>query len=358
MLLHSTLRELANTPPGPHVSLFLPTSPSSDTTLDGALHLTQLLKDARGLLNDMGVSSDNAESLIEPAEQLVKDRPFWQHQQHGLALFLAPGELFEVSVDYTLEPMATVGETFDVLPLMPGLTSDDTHALVCASQDAVTVYRANATGIKPISIEGMPTALDDVLTGADYENPVLASPPARPNLGTHNMSNSQVYGAAPPEWQAMVRRKFAGRIASSVKAHQEIAGVPLILIADNDMAGDLAAAIGADAVVATHPDSLTEAERHAASWEAAHPFSDQKRLRTVESLAARLGQGKDVSTDPSDIAQFASEGRVEVLAVATTTPDQTVSAGLWATVKNGGDVIWAGDATPQLATGVAALLRY
>jgi len=359
MFLHSTLRELANTPPGPHVSLFLPTSPSSDTTQDAALHLKNLVKEAHEKLGDWGLSSAEADAILQPAEKLLSDRQYWQHQRHGLALFLSPAGMLSVSVDHSLEAAAAVGEEFDVLPLMPDLTSDDSYVLVCASQDEVTVYRGSATGLEPITIEGMPTALDDVLTNDDYENPVLASPPARPNTGTHNMSNSQVYGAAPPEWQAMVRRKFAGRIAGSLNGHHKNSGSAMVLIADTDMAGDLAEAIGADAVVATHPESLTDPQRHAASWDAIHPLIDQKRRSTLESLASRLGQNGAVATDLAEVHRAAVEGRVELLAVAVSTPDETVSGALWATVKNGGEVVWAGDGDPTAtATGVAALLRF
>jgi hypothetical protein len=336
----------------------LPTSPSSDTTLDGARHLKNLLKNAHQQLTKSGVSIGEADSVLEPATKLLADRLYWQHQHHGLALFISPSTMVEVSVDHTLEPRAVVGEAFDVLPLMPGLTSDDSHVLVCASQEAVTVYRANAIGLEEITIPGLPNSLEDVLTGDDYENPVFASPTARPNLGAHNMSNSQVYGAAPPEWQAMVRRKFAGRIASSLSDHQGIAGFALVLIADTDLAGDLASVMGADAVVATHPESLTEPHRHAASWEAAKPFTDKKRLGALESLVARLGRGNEVPTNPTAVKQAADEGRVGLIAVATAIPDATISGALWATVKNGGEVIWAGDANPPLTTGVAALPRY
>ena len=358
MFLNSTLLELADTPPGPHISLFLPTSPSSDTTLDGARHLKNLLRGAHQQLTQTGTSAGEADNVLEPATKLLAERPYWQHQHHGLALFICPSAMFEVSVDHTLEPRAVVGEAFDVLPLMPGLTSDDSHVLVCASQEAVTVYRADAIGLEEIIIPGLPSSLEDVLTGDDYENPVFASPTARPNLGTHNMSNSQVYGAAPPEWQAMVRRKFAGRIAGSLSGHQGIAGLALVLMADTDLAGDLAPAMGADAVVATHPESMTEPHRHAASWEAAKPFTDKKRLGALESLVARLGRGNGILTDPTEVRQAADQGRVGLIAVATAFPEATISAALWATVKNGGEVIWAGDANPPLTTGVAALPRY
>jgi hypothetical protein len=125
------------------------------------------------------------------------------------------------------------------------------------------------------------------------------------------------------------------------------------------MAGDLATAIGADAVVATHPESMTDPQRHAASWDAIHPLIDQRRRSTLESLASRLGQEGAVATDPAEVHRAAVEGRVEVLAVAVSTPDETVSGTLWATVKNGGEVVWAGNSDPTAtATGVAALLRF
>jgi hypothetical protein len=143
-----------------------------------------------------------------------------------------------------------------------------------------------------------------------------------------------------------------------LNGHQEITHLPLILMADTDLAGDLATAIGADAVIATHPESLTEPQRHAASWEAAAPFADKKRLSSLEFLASRLGRADLVSTDPVELRQAADEGRVEMIAIAESHPDATISGALWATVKNGGEVIWAGDAQPKLTTGVAGLLRY
>jgi hypothetical protein len=354
----ATLRQLGAHTRGPRVSLFLPTHPSSAKTQDGATHLKNLIRDAKNALESQGTTPADADALLAPAEQLVGDRFFWQDQHHGLALFLSPTGMVQVSVAHDLIPQAVVADHFDVLPLLPGLATEGDYVLVCASQDDVTVYRGNATGLDPITVDGLPTSLDDVLTDADYENPVLASPPARPNTGTHNISNAQVYGAAPPEWQAMVRRKFAGRLAAALNASAHLVNTPAVLIADNDMAGDLAEAMGAVALDTTHPTSLGEPERHDVSWRLVSETLDARRQEHLATMAERIGQNDAVATDPADIAQQAETGRVDRLFIATDTPDTIISRALWHTLDNGGEIIWAGDADAPPATGVVALLRY
>ena len=358
MFSPSTLQELATHDKSPKVSMFVPTSPSSATTQDAATHLKNLLRDALEMLVSAGVSASEAEALLARVYSKVSDREFWQHQEHGLAFFVSPDGVVQVSVSHHLEPTLSVGDHFDVLPLMPGLVTDSEYVLVCASQGEVSVYRGNAAELTPITIPDMPTSLEDVLTDADYENPVLASPPARPNTGTQNISNAQVYGAAPPEWQAMVRRKFAARIVSSLGSAGDLQGLPLVVIADEDMAGDVAEAAGAVAVDTTHPTALSVQQRHEVSWRLVRETLDQTRQDLLASMAQRLGQNSDVATDPAEIVQMASAGRVDKLFVSGTNTNASVSEALWSTLAHGGDVFFAGDADAMPETGVVALLRY
>jgi hypothetical protein len=358
MFSPSTLEELAQHHGTPKVSIFLPTSPSTASTQDAATHLTNLLRDARQHLEAAGVSSSDADGVLAEVSATVSNREFWQHQQHGLAFFASPAGTVHVSVSHSLEPAVTVGEHFDVLPLMPGYVPTGDYVLLCASQGEVSVYRGSATELAEITIPDMPTSLDDVLTDEDYENPVLASPPARPNTGTQNMSHSQVYGAAPPEWQAMVRRKFAGRIVSGLRSAGDYQGLPLVVIADEDMAGDVAEAAGAAAVDTTHPTSLSVQQRHELSWSLVSDTLDKTRQARIATMTERLGQQKDVATDPAEIIQMAGAGRVDALFVSRSTPDATISDALWSTLGHGGDVFYAGDTDAMPESGVVALLRY
>jgi hypothetical protein len=358
MFSPSTLRELAKHDTSPKVSMFLPTSPSSATTQDAATHLKNLLREAMQMLERAGASTSEAEALLADVSATVSDREFWQHQQHGLAFFVSPDGVVQVSVSHSLEPAVSVGDHFDVLPLMPGLVTNSEYALVCASQGEVSVYRGNAAELVEITIPEMPTSLEDVLTDTDYENPVLASPPARPNTGSQNISNAQVYGDAPPEWQAMVRRKFAGKIVSGLSAASDLQGLPLVVIADEDMAGDVAEEAGAVAVDMTHPTALSVKQRHDVSWGLVQETLDQTRQDRLATMAQRLGQNNDVATDPAEIVQMAKAGRVDKLFVATNSPDAVISDALWSTLGNGGEVFYAGDSDAMPDSGVVALLRY
>jgi hypothetical protein len=264
----------------------------------------------------------------------------------------------EVSVSHTVSPQVIVGDEFDVLPLLPGLAPEGEYLLVCASQGAVSAYRATAKTLQPVDVANLPDSLQDVVGDADYENPVLASPPARPNTGTQNISNAQVYGDAPPEWQAKVCRTFAERIAGAINAAGNLSPLPLVLIADENLSGDLVDPLGAIAHDTTHPDSLSDKERHELSWALVHPILAQGRAKRLELMAQRVGQGEAVATDPAEVAVVAEEGRVEMLFVSQDTPDQTVSKALWSTLAHGGEIVWAGDADTPPETGIAALLRY
>jgi hypothetical protein len=352
------LHRLSSHQSQPHVSIFLPTSPSSASTQDGSTHLKNLLRDATALLVTAGHSTSDAENLLSGVSARLSDREFWQHQQRGLALFVSPDGLVDVSVAHTLEPAVTVGDHFDVLPLLPGLATEGDYVAVCASQAEVSVYRGSATDFVEITIPDIPTSLDDVLTDADYENPVLASPPARPNTGSQNISNAQVYGAAPPEWQAMVRRKFAHRLVSGLNSSSELQGLPLVVIADDNLAGDVAEAAGALGVDTTHPSSLSHQQRHDVSWGLVRDTLDHTRQDRLATMAKRLGQNDSVATDPAEAAEMAKASRVDKLFVSHTTPHPTITEALWNTLGAGGEVFFAGDSEAMPDSGVVALLRY
>jgi hypothetical protein len=358
VLSHKTLHQLSAHESKPRVSLFLPTSPSSASTQDGATHLKNLLRDAAGLLENAGLGAKDAEAFLSDVSAKASDREFWQHQQHGLALFISPDGLVEVSVAHTLEPTVTVGDHFDVLPLLQDLATEGDYVAVCASQAEVSVYRGSATDFVEITIPDIPTSLDDVLTDADYENPVLASPPARPNTGTQNISNAQVYGAAPPEWQAMVRRKFAQRLVAGLGSSPDLHGLPLVVIADDNLAGDLAEAAGALGVDTTHPSSLSHQQRHDMSWGLVRDTLDHTRQERLATMAKRLGQNDSVATDPAEVAELAKASRVNKLFVSHTTPHPTITEALWGTLGAGGEVFYAGDSEAMPDSGVVALLRY
>src|SRR4051794_26722590 len=63
-----------------------------------AIRLRNLLHEADGKLEALGMRAPDRHALLAPALKLLEDDRFWEHQEKGLALFLAPGLFHQVAI--------------------------------------------------------------------------------------------------------------------------------------------------------------------------------------------------------------------------------------------------------------------
>ena len=71
------------------VSIFMPTHRVGRETQQDPIRLKNLLGEAKAQLTANGVRAPEARKWLEPAQALLEDQDFWQHQSEGLALFIA-----------------------------------------------------------------------------------------------------------------------------------------------------------------------------------------------------------------------------------------------------------------------------
>jgi hypothetical protein len=358
VLTIQTLTTLANIDTSPVVSLFLPTAPSTSKTLESPTHLNNLLRDARAELAKRGMSSGDIDELLSPVIDHTNRPDYWQHQDHGLALFVSRAGVFEVKVSGTVGPGVFVGDYAEVTPLLPHLNNLTRYALLCASEGEVSAYIGDAAGLTPHQVPYLPNSLDDIASDDNYENPVSASPPARPNTGSHNMSNAQVFGDAPPEWREKVRNTFAADIASAISRDSELSGLPLVVIADEKLAGLLGKWLTVEAVDTSHPTSMSTQQRHERSLALLPSTPDNSAVDAIDEAARRLNTGEAVASDSAEIAVLAGQGRVETLVVTAEESNSTISESVLATLRHGGDLVWAGGSDRLSGHHTVALLRY
>src|SRR5512134_2042147 len=74
----------------PTVSIFMPTHRVGREVQQNPVRLKNLLGEAKQKLVERGMRSPEAEQLLEPAQALLDNTDFWQHQSDGLAIFAAP----------------------------------------------------------------------------------------------------------------------------------------------------------------------------------------------------------------------------------------------------------------------------
>lgn len=119
MFSRSDLTELVEAAPSIAVSLYLPMQTLGRETQQNRIILKNLLRQARDQLARLDVNETEADALLSPAVDLIKEHDFWQHQAPGLALYLPDAGMRAVKLPVAVPELAVAGIGFHILPLLP-----------------------------------------------------------------------------------------------------------------------------------------------------------------------------------------------------------------------------------------------
>lgn len=324
MFTRSDLFALVDAQPVPAaVSIFMPTHILGRETRQDPVRLKNLVSQALEKLKSTGQPPAQAEALLAPAAQLADDHGFWQHQDHGLALFLGAGDMRVYKAPLALEERVVVGKGFHVRPLLPLLAGDGSFLVLTITADDVHLFRASRFALSEEDSPGLPRSLEQVKGEADYENPLMAQPIGRPRVGTLDVSKSQVQGTSPEDWRKERLVEYIRRIAWGLRDQlaSDPVPVPVVVAADAEITGHFQKlnTLGSRlaGTVEINPDALNTGQLHEAAYNVVLPRLEQDRQDALQRFAALLGRG-DVHAARSleDVARAAREGRVDVLFVA------------------------------------------
>jgi hypothetical protein len=165
---YEQFKELLETQHELCLSFFLPTHRSGPEIQQNPIHLKNLLKDAEEQLGHRGVRSLEIQEILSPIQKLIEETPFWQHQNDGLALFLAQDFFQSYRLPLHFDPLVVVASRFYITPLLP-LQPENPHVYILAlSQNAVKLFRGTQYGVSEIPLEGAPESLAEALR---YDEP-------------------------------------------------------------------------------------------------------------------------------------------------------------------------------------------
>lgn len=355
MFTRSDLSTLLSADPALGISIFLPTHVLGSEVRQGPIRLKNLTAQARDDLVSTGLERAEAEAFLAPATALIEDYRFWQHQNHGLALFLDGGEPRCYRVPLPLAERVVVGPGFHVRPLLPVLEADGAFLVVTITADQVRLCEASRFALVEDDAADLPRSLDEVLGEADYQNPLQASPVARPNTGSISISQAQVYGDSPAEWRKGRLVEFARRVAAALRQHVAANPTPIVLVADAEIGGHIKqlGTLGPllAGVVEINPEALDDRELHDAAYAVMRPRLDAARTAAVERFATLRGnRDARAVTGIDDVMTAAHQGRIDTLLLVeddtvggrvaefTATADDVLEAVAVQTLQHGGAV--------------------
>ena len=369
------------------VSVFLPTHVRGAEIRQGPIRLKNLLAEARDLLASHGVTPPEADRLLAPGWSLVEDYPFWQHQDQGLVVFLSDRGLQRFLVPLPVDDQVVVGPRFHIKPLLPLLSSGVEFWLLSLTAGQVRLLRGSRFTLAQDDTVELPVSLADVTAEPDYENPVQASPVARPNTRSINISNAQVYGASPTEWRKNQLVEFARRVAAALDSAAARNQLPVVVVADVELSGHFqqASTLGSRlvGVVETNPAALDDTQLHETAYAVLEPQLMRAHADLIERFTALQGQDDPRAvTGAKAVATAAHNGRINTLLLrlaatvrgrydpatdivhvqpdAADSPDGTdlVEEAALLTLATGGDVHLLEPPDLPEVEHVAAVLRY
>ena len=167
VLTRNNLKLLMEVHQGPCVSVFMPMHRSGPETQQDPIRLKNLIREAEENLIARGLRAPEAKELLGPAEKLLRDGFFRQHQSDGLAMFLSLGVFHCYLLPFVFEELVIVTDRFHIKPLLPLLTGDGRYFILALSQNKVRLLQSTHYSVSELDLGDVPENLAETLRDDD-----------------------------------------------------------------------------------------------------------------------------------------------------------------------------------------------
>jgi hypothetical protein len=315
VISRSQLRELLEESSRLCVSIFMPTHRSGPETLQDPIRLKNMLRKITQDLTATGLRSPEVGKFLNPASSLLDDYRFWQHQCHGLALFLCPRlfRCFRLPVDF--HELAIVADHFHLKPVLPLFTSDGRFYVLALSQNQVRLFQGTRDRITEQAFEGVPKSLSEAVGSAPPELQVQYHTASAEGAGHRPaIYHSQGADVASELNLRQYFRQIDRGLCDLLREEQ----APLI-IAAVEYLFPIYRAINhygslLDDFLQGNPDQLKAVALHSQAWPVVQAYFHKAQEHAAEEYRELVGTPR-TSNKLSEIVLAANEGRIATLFV-------------------------------------------
>ncbi len=322
MLTKNDLQELGRTEGDVLASIYLPTHRRAVDAKGDPIRLKNALSEAVERGAERGVERKHMQALLAPAEQLLGDEWFWQHQDEGLALFLDSHGMRDFRLAHPVDDLVIVDRRFCLRPLLPAVRAGDQYYVLALSQNRVRLVRCSRTGGRELDLRDIPGSLADAV-GYDVEQESLQFHSGAPRGGGgrpaaifHGHGGAADSGKV--ELAKFLRRVDDGivKLLGAMEAPLVIAAVKFEATAYRE--GSRYGALAARDLEG-NPDRLSARELAEATWPLVEAQLDTTHREALAAVEAGLAAGR-VVTDIETALRDLRAGRIGTLLVRTGVP--------------------------------------
>ena len=316
------LRGLAQQTQDPSVSIFMPTHRAGRETQQDPIRLRNLLRTAESQLQGRGMDTSEIALLLQPAQALLEDGIFWQHQQDGLALYLAAGDFHIYRLPYSVDEQVVIDSTYYFTPVLPYFTSNGRYYILAISQDDVRLFEGTRHSVEQVELpQGTPRSLEEALRFDDPEKQLQFHTGTA--QGGMRAGIFHGHGVASDEAQKERIERYLNLVDASLKPWYNSLRAPLVL-AGVDYLLPIYRRVSKYANilpegVTGNPERMRADELQAQAWPLVQPHFEQELAAVVAQYGQLVNMG--IATDDlKEAVAAAFFGRVDKMIVAVDEP--------------------------------------
>jgi len=310
------LPELLEVQDVPCVSIYLPTDRTGVHSQRDQIKLKNLIKEAEERLAAGGTRNPDVKTMLEPAQELLKDGSLWRDLEDGLALFIARRLSKHFTLSGTTPELVVVADRFHLKPLLAVVGGDTRFYILSVSQNQVKFYEAARDWIDEVEIRDMPRSLDEALQHDDPEQEVRFRSTRWAGAGQRG-SVGYGSGVTEDEHKSNLLR-FSHLLNDALKSHLNNKHEPLVfagvdyLFPIYKQANTYPNLLPKN--VAGSPESLGVAEVHRQAWSIIAKKQAEARKQAAGRYHRLAGTGRTLD-DVAGVVRAAVVGRVDTLFV-------------------------------------------
>ena len=315
------LRILTRKPSGLCVSIYLPTHRAGREIQQDPIRLKNLLGEAEERLTASGLRASGTQELLEPAQRLLQDGLFWQHQSDGLAVFLSREMFGYYRLPFDFQDLVVVTDRFHIKPLLPLLSGDERFYVLALSQNEVRLLQGTQYSVSEVDPEGVPASLAEALRYEDPEKQLQFHTSTRtPGGKGERPAVFHGHGTGSNDAKANLLRYFH-RVDEGLQELLRGEQVPLVLAGVDYLLPIYKEANTyphlVDQGIEGNPEELGAEELYERAWAVVRPLFLAAQKEAAAQYRQLAGAGSEqASNNLKEVVPAACHGRIETLFVA------------------------------------------
>ena len=304
------------------VSIYMPTHRMGREVQQDPIRLKNLVGNALGRMVTGGVRPPEARELLKPAEMLLHDGLFWQHQSDGLALFVSPEMFHHYRLPFDFEELVVVTDRFHIKPLLPLLSGDGRFYVLALSQNEVRLLQGTRYSVSEVDLEDVPESLAEALRYNDPEKRFQFHTGTRtPGGKGQRPAIFHGHGVASADDPKDYILRYFHQVDEGLRDLLRDEEAPLVLAGVDYLLPIYQEANSylhlVDERIEGNPEEMSADELHEQAWAIVHPLFLSAQQEAAAQYRQLAGTGSEqASGDLKRLISAAYHGRVETLFVA------------------------------------------